>query len=40
MAATGVSTFIEFGPGRVLTGMVKRLAPDAILVNVSGLQPV
>jgi [acyl-carrier-protein] S-malonyltransferase len=40
MAAAGVSTFIEFGPGRVLTGMVKRLAPQATLINVSGLQPV
>jgi [acyl-carrier-protein] S-malonyltransferase len=40
MAASGVSTFIEFGPGRVLTGMVKRLAPGATLINVNGLQPV
>ena len=40
MAAAGVTTFIEFGPGRVLTGMVKRLAPSAALINVSGLQPV
>jgi [acyl-carrier-protein] S-malonyltransferase len=40
MTAAGVSTFIEFGPGRVLTGMVKRLAPGATLVNVNGLQPV
>jgi len=40
MAGAGVSKFIEFGPGRVLTGMVKRLAPDATLINVSGLQPV
>jgi [acyl-carrier-protein] S-malonyltransferase len=40
MAAAGVTTFIEFGPGRVLTGMVKRLAPAATLINVSGLQPV
>jgi [acyl-carrier-protein] S-malonyltransferase len=40
MAAAGVSTFIEFGPGRVLTGMVKRLAPGASLINVNGLQPV
>jgi [acyl-carrier-protein] S-malonyltransferase len=38
MAAAGVTTFIEFGPGRVLTGMVKRLAPGANLINVSGLQ--
>jgi len=38
MAAAGASTFIEFGPGRVLTGMVKRLVPGATLINVSGLQ--
>jgi [acyl-carrier-protein] S-malonyltransferase len=38
MAAAGVSTFIEFGPGRVLTGMVKRLVPGATLLNFSGLQ--
>jgi [acyl-carrier-protein] S-malonyltransferase len=39
IAAAGVSTFLEFGPGRVLTGMVKRLVPAAALINVSGLQP-
>ena len=38
MAASGVTTFIEFGPGRVLTGMAKRLAPSATLINVSGVQ--
>jgi [acyl-carrier-protein] S-malonyltransferase len=38
MAAAGVSTFIEFGPGRVLTGMVKRLVPGATLLNFSGLK--
>jgi [acyl-carrier-protein] S-malonyltransferase len=35
MSAAGVSTFVEFGPGRVLTGMIRRLAPGAALVNVS-----
>jgi [acyl-carrier-protein] S-malonyltransferase len=35
IAATGVTTFIEFGSGRVLTGMIKRLVPAATLINVA-----
>jgi [acyl-carrier-protein] S-malonyltransferase len=37
MAAAGVSTFLEFGPGRVLTGFAKRLVPGASLVNVASV---
>ena len=34
-AGEGATTFIEFGPGNVLTGLVKRILPDARTANVS-----
>ncbi len=34
MAAAGVSTFIEVGPGRVLAGLIKRIAPDVEAVTL------
>ena len=35
MRADGVEVFVEVGPGAVLTGLIKRILPDAKLLNVN-----
>lgn len=35
MAAMGVMTFVEVGPGTVLSGLIKRTLPEAVTLNVN-----
>lgn len=40
MATQGVAEFVEIGPGRVLSGLVKRIVPDAKTWNLSDLSSI
>jgi [acyl-carrier-protein] S-malonyltransferase len=37
-AGEGATAFVEFGPGNVLTGLAKRILPDARTANVSDVK--
>jgi len=34
MTGNGIDTFIEVGPGKVLSGLIRRIEPDARTLNV------
>jgi [acyl-carrier-protein] S-malonyltransferase len=34
MSAMGITTFVEVGPGTVLSGLIKRIVPGAVTLNV------
>lgn len=40
LASVGVTTFIEFGPGRALTTMIKRIVKGVTLINVGNVAEV
>ena len=37
---SGIETVVEVGPGKVLTGLIKRTCPDLVLKNVSSLAEI
>jgi len=38
MADSGIDIFIEVGPGKVLSGLIKRIAPEANIFHVEGVE--
>jgi len=36
LASEGVTTYVEVGPGTALSGMVKRIHPEATVMNIAG----
>lgn len=38
IASSGTNTFIEVGPGKVLSGLIKRIEPSAKILNVENME--
>jgi len=40
MSRNGITTYYEIGPGTVLSGLIKRISPDAVTINISGTDDI
>ncbi|GAI68923.1 unnamed protein product, partial [marine sediment metagenome] len=40
MVNEGVATFIEIGPGKVLTGLIRRINKDVKTINIGDAQSI
>jgi [acyl-carrier-protein] S-malonyltransferase len=40
MTADGITSYIELGAGKVLGGLIKRIAPDAKIISVQGVNDI
>jgi [acyl-carrier-protein] S-malonyltransferase len=40
MMQNGVTTFYEIGPGKVLSGLIKRISAQAQTINISGIEDI
>jgi [acyl-carrier-protein] S-malonyltransferase len=38
MLADGVDTFIEIGPGKTLTGFLRKISRDAVAINIEKVE--
>lgn len=38
MVNSGINTFVEIGPGKVLSGLIKKTSPEVIVYNISDLE--
>jgi [acyl-carrier-protein] S-malonyltransferase len=37
---SGVTTFYEIGPGRVLSGLIRRINSELQIFNISGIEDI
>ena len=40
MTRNGVTTYYEIGPGTVLAGLIKRISPEALTINIAGVEDI